>query len=94
MVLPCVAGDKLIVINEIGDVYPCEILPMKMGNLREAEYDIKRILSSKKAKKIKNFIKDTRCRCTFECATNANIVYDVKSYPKLLLGVIRNMISH
>ena len=90
MIMPCVGGRKLVVINENGDVYPCEILSMKMGNLRETNYDIKAVINSQKAKEIKDWIRFEKCKCTFECAINASIVYNLKSYSQLLKWMIIN----
>lgn len=93
MIYPCVAGKKIIVMNEVGDVDPCEILRnKKMGNIRDVNYDIKKILHSDRGNEVKKFIKDTNCHCTYECATNANLVYNPKSYPKLAAKIVKNLI--
>ncbi|HEV8289385.1 MAG TPA: radical SAM protein [Candidatus Norongarragalinales archaeon] len=76
MVLPCVAGSRLVVIGETGDVYPCELLPKKLGNVRESNYDMKKILLGDPAEETRKFIHDTDCHCTFECAVNINVVYN------------------
>lgn len=80
-VLPCLAGSKLVIIGEDGEVRPCEILPKSFGNLRDNDYDLRRILSSPVAVQARKWIKDTRCRCTFECAVNINIVFNLRAYP-------------
>ncbi len=85
-VIPCRAAIKhLISIDEKGNVFPCELLPkMKIGNLRDCDFDIKKMLLSEKAKKTRKWIMENKCNCTWECAMNANLLYDIKSYPKLL----------
>ncbi|MAG08666.1 hypothetical protein CMO89_04280 [Candidatus Woesearchaeota archaeon] len=88
MVLPCVAGDKFVILNETGKVYPCELLSMEMGDLRQENYDIKRILFSAKGRKVKKFIKDTKCFCTFECAIQNNIIYNPLAYPAVLKKLV------
>ena len=50
----CVASKKIAVVSEEGDVYPCEILSDKIGNLRDYNYNIKEILKSKKTQKLKS----------------------------------------
>lgn len=92
MIVPCMAGKRLIVISEKGDVYPCEILNKSFGNVRDVNYNIKKILYSKQGKSIKKFIKNTNCYCTFECAVNTNVVFNPKTYPKLILSTIKNML--
>ena len=50
-VLPCRCGQKLAVIYDNGDVFPCELLEAKIGNLRDCNYDLQALLASPKAKK-------------------------------------------
>ena len=45
-VTPCVAGRKLIVVSETGEVMPCEVLDKSIGDLREVDFDIHRLLAS------------------------------------------------
>ena len=82
-ILPCVAGKKMIVINEEGDVYPCEILNRKLGNLRNYNYNIKELLKSYDAKSIRRFIVKKKCYCSWGCATQNNIIFNFRTYPKL-----------
>jgi len=89
MPLTCLAGKKMLILSETGIVYPCEILNMPFGNLRENNYNIKKLLNSKKSKKILRFIKDKKCHCTFECAISNSILYDPKTYPKLLKNLFK-----
>ena len=84
-VLPCLAGNISCVITETGDLYPCEILNKKIGNLREAGYDFGKLYYSKNAEGIRQFIKDTKCYCTFECAITTNILFNIKQLIKMLL---------
>jgi len=77
----CFAGRKIIEINEVGEVFPCEILWEKIGSLRESNYDLQKVLQSKKAKKAIEKIKQTGCNCTFECAIANSLVYSYKKYP-------------
>lgn len=90
-VLPCVAGRKLLVISETGEVFPCEILGKSMGNLRDFNYDLKRLLAQPVNKKLINWILDSKCKCSFECALGANVVWSPSIYPKLILAAMRNI---
>lgn len=93
MVLPCVAGKRFLVINEKGEVYPCDIFinhkDKMLGSLREHNYDIKEILNTEEAKKIVKWIKDTECHCTFECGIQNNIVFNPKSYGMVLKKLVK-----
>ncbi len=84
MVVPCVAGRRMVVLSEVGDVYPCEILDERMGNVRDVDYDLGRIARSPKAKQITSAIKRDRCHCTFECAIQNSMVYSPLAYPRIL----------
>lgn len=87
-VLPCVAGRNMIVIKENGDVFPCEILDRKIGNLKDFNYKISKLLKSKKAEEIRGFIKKD-CFCSWGCATQNNIVFNPKMYPKIIYRLIK-----
>ena len=69
---------------------PCEILEDKIGNLKNFNYNLKKILKSNESKKINKWIKDTKCKCTFECATAASIVWNPSNYPKILKAATKS----
>ena len=56
----CYGGRKLLVVDDIGDVWPCEILKDKFGNLRDHEFNINRLLNKHDAKNLVIFIKDKK----------------------------------
>jgi radical SAM protein with 4Fe4S-binding SPASM domain len=67
----CRAGDLFGVIEPDGDVKVCELIKNTIGNLREADYDFKRIWFSERAQTLRKQISDNRietCRnCTNGC---------------------------
>lgn len=90
-VTPCVAGRKLVVVSETGDVFPCEILGKSMGRLRDFGYDLGALMKSDPAGELRGWIKDTKCKCSFECALAANVVWSPSLYPKLAEASLRNL---
>lgn len=90
-VTPCVAGKKLIVINETAEVYPCEILGKSMGNLREVGFDVYALLERAANHELVDWIRDSQCKCSFECALGANVVWNPSMYPRLAAAAIRNI---
>jgi MoaA/NifB/PqqE/SkfB family radical SAM enzyme len=85
--VPCQAGRKMAVLYENGDLHPCELLPpeQKFGNIRDVDYDINRLLFSDKGTAIKNRINPgNQCHCTWENAINVSLLFDVRSYPRIL----------
>ncbi len=82
--LPCLAGKKIIVLRENGDLHPCELLDMKIGNVRESAYDIRTMLENGNANEAVKFIKETKCHCTQECIAVTNMVYNRRAYYPVL----------
>lgn len=61
--ITCTAAGRIFgVIGETGEVYLCELLP-SIGNLREVEYDFKKLWFNDKAKEQRKMIKK-QCYCT------------------------------
>lgn len=65
---PCYAGALSAVISEEGDVYPCELLNRKIGNLRDARYGFKTLRAAKEARSIRTFVRE---RADASAPTNA-----------------------
>lgn len=82
-VIPCHAGNISCVMTETGDLYPCEILNKKIGNIRDANYNFNKLWYSDRAEEIRKFIKDTKCYCTYECAITTNILFNIKQLIKM-----------
>ncbi len=86
----CLAGKRLLHIDPFGNVFACEYLPNeKLGNLRDYNYDVKKILKLKKTKKVLNMIKNKKCSCTWECAIKQSVVYDWKTWPTILRKILK-----
>jgi radical SAM protein with 4Fe4S-binding SPASM domain len=90
--IPCIAGRKMIVIRQDGEVFPCEILEQSIGNIRDYDYNIRNILDTPEAKSMNKSIKKEKCFCTFECAINSSIPFYPKIYFKLLKKILRQLI--
>jgi len=89
-ITPCVAGRKLLIIGENGVVRPCEILKQDMGNIRDFNYEIRKLLSWETNQKLLRWIEDSQCKCSFECALAANVLWGKSSLLKLLKASIAN----
>lgn len=84
---PCLAGRKLVVIQADGTVLPCEMLrtvrakdapaygDFVLGRLDAHQDDLNALLASPQARRITDYISQTGCRCSFECAILATISY-------------------
>ncbi len=87
----CVAGRKLLVVSETGEVLPCEILGKSIGNLRNHDWDLNKLLEKNSVTDLQKWIKNTKCKCSFECALAANVVWKPKNYPKVALAAAKNI---
>lgn len=62
-------------IDPMGDVYPCTMFNFKLGNLREVDFDLKKILTSAKARKSKEMIVKKKCsHCWTPCEAHQMIL--------------------
>jgi len=89
-VIPCFAGITSCQISPDGDIWPCCIRADSMGNLRENNYDIKKIWNNNQAKKIRKSIKNKECACPLANASYTNLLLHPTSLSKVsfrLLGV-------
>lgn len=86
----CPAGALFGVIYANGDVYPCEILyKNKLGNLREYDMDFMKLWNNTETKDVKKFIKDTKCRCSYECAWSINVISNPQYIPELVTKAVQ-----
>lgn len=85
----CYAIRKMIVIDDIGEVKICEMLPTSLGNLRDYDYNIKNILTTDFANAEYEKIKNHKCNCTWECAIRTGIIYNPKEYLSIFKYVFK-----
>jgi len=93
MYVPCVAGSKMVVISEKGEVRACEILNRKLGNLKDHDHDLRALLRTPPAARFVKWIRDSKCHCTFECALATSIIYHKASYPRIVWRAIRSRLK-
>lgn len=87
----CFAGNLSAVINPYGDVYICELIDEKIGNLRDFDYDFKKLWASPHAKEIREKVKD--CFCTHSCVYLINTLFNPRVLPKMLLCKNQNYLK-
>ncbi|MFH1415421.1 MAG: radical SAM protein [Elusimicrobiota bacterium] len=86
----CYAGKMSAVIQSNGDVFPCELLDMKIGNLRESGYSLKKLVFSEEARTIRAHIRRTKCYCTHECNLLTNILFNPLKLTDMLCRTLGN----
>ncbi len=82
--MTCLAARLYGVINETGEVYPCEMPGNSMGGLRDFNYDFTAVWKGDLAKEIREKIKNNYCQCIHECHITTNYLFNPKYYPGLL----------
>jgi MoaA/NifB/PqqE/SkfB family radical SAM enzyme len=87
-IIPCYAGFASAQIAPGGDVWMCCIKAESIGNLREHDYDFRRVWFSDKAESIRQDIRDGKCYCPLANAGYTNMLHD----PPTLLRVMRSLI--
>lgn len=86
---PCLAGQNFFVIDNNGDILPCELLYEKLGNLQEAQYDFQQIKNSRKVKAYRAKIINANCYCQWPCA----LAIDGRSRIRSVLKILKYAIN-
>ncbi|MFB3889451.1 MAG: radical SAM/SPASM domain-containing protein [Candidatus Bathyarchaeia archaeon] len=90
-VIPCYAGWASGQVSAYGDVWPCCVLGYghSMGNLRDCDYDFRKVWSSEAAEKIRRSIKAGECACPLANAHYTNILCNPRATLKVLGNILR-----
>lgn len=88
-VISCYAGYASCQISAFGDIWPCCILgyDYSMGNIRDSDYDFRKIWLSARAEDVRNYIRRKNCACPLANAHYTNILCNLTS----ALRVVRNL---
>ena len=90
-VTKCTAGNLSYVGMEDGSLKPCEILSNKIGNFA-TQNNMDALYKSKEAKELRNFIVDTKCKCTYECSMSTNTLFNGNMFVKLLKQTTKDIL--
>lgn len=80
-IIPCYAGFAAAHILPDGDVWACCIKGQSMGNLKETNYDFKRIWASQEAERVRQGVKKDGCFCP---VANISYINMLCHFPTLL----------
>lgn len=76
----CYATKRMIVVDNTGEVRVCEPLTTLLGNLKDYDYDIKKLLANSACLTVREMIKHHLCNCTWECAIRTGLIYNPKEW--------------
>lgn len=81
----CDAGKRIVVLDDIGEVYPCEPLWKSVGNIRKHDYSIHKVLAGAAMQSFKDqHIGPHKCHCTWGCVALDQIIFNPQYYPRIL----------
>jgi len=86
--LQCPAGNSVVVIDPDGNMRLCENR-ISVGNLREYQYDIRKVLTAEAARIMKREIISTQCTCDHSLFLSMRLTYNRW---QLILPVIRGTV--
>jgi MoaA/NifB/PqqE/SkfB family radical SAM enzyme len=85
--VPSYAGFASAHISPTGDVWECAVYATKMGNLKDFNYDFRKLWSSRRAWQVRRFIKKFHsCPLANECYSNMLL------RPRYIIRVIKNVL--
>lgn len=87
----CYAGEKLINITEKGELCICELLEnSSLGNLREYDYDVGRILQLPENIERLRTLRQRSCDCHWDCAIYASLLFGgARSYCRIMKNLFK-----
>jgi radical SAM protein with 4Fe4S-binding SPASM domain len=88
-VIPCHAGRLNLVLDERGELYPCEDFSLRMGNVRDHDFDVLVTADSPRGREVRASISRGDCWCTHECYMMTNILFDLRRWPALVAEYLR-----
>lgn len=77
-VIPCYAAINECQISPAGEVWNCSLMGRPMGDLRQNNYDFRKIWKSEKAKNVRRSIKNKECWCPVANIAYTNMMCDLK----------------
>ncbi len=89
-IIPCYSGISSVQISPDGDLWSCCIKAESMGNLREENYNFKKIWNNKKFDRERESIKNKECYCPLANASYTNMLMDI---PTLIRVFYRSFIK-
>jgi MoaA/NifB/PqqE/SkfB family radical SAM enzyme len=97
-VIPCFAGWASCQIYANGEVWPCCIRADNMANLRDVDYDFKRVWYSDEAERIRTSIRNKECHCPLANASYTNLLMNPRTLAKVsstvLLSSLQESLDH
>lgn len=88
-IIPCYAGVASCQISPDGEVWGCCIRAESMGNLRDVDYDFRKIWFSKAADNFRKSVKHRECYCPLANSSYTNMLLDFETLARVGWEFIR-----
>ena len=88
-VIPCYAGWASAQISPEGDVWFCCVRAEPVGNLRQADYDFRRVWFSERAATMRTTVRDGGCHCPLANVAYTNMLCHYRSLALAGLTLLR-----
>lgn len=83
-ILACPANLLNATLYSNGDLISCEVKGGIIGNLKDHNYNFRKLWLSKEAVRVRENIKKHKCFCTHECYLNTAILFNLRMLPSIL----------
>lgn len=93
-VIDCYAGWVSAQIYADGTVWPCCVRADDLGNLRDYQYDFKKIWFGQKIKEVRRSIAAKECHCPLANASYTNMLHDIPTLVRVSSKVLRPGTGH
>ena len=88
--IKCRAAQTMVAIQSDGEVYPCDALEKSLGNLRDYDYDIRRMSREPHYQQVQQSIREGECHCTSACGFLASMPFDLKANVRFAWKLFRS----
>ncbi|MEW5946716.1 MAG: radical SAM protein [bacterium] len=86
--VPCFAGSAYVYVAPDGAVKDCSVAGREMGNLREADYDLGRILGTFSARRVRHEVRTSGCFCPMTELSLSNLLLTTRGFVRLAGSLI------
>jgi len=85
----CHAGFISVHIVADGDVWSCCVLARSFGNLRDTDFDFKKVWFSEQAEEFRTWMRERRCACPLANAAYTNLLVEPGAARRIAMGMTR-----
>ncbi len=87
-IIPCYAGVASGQIAQNGDVWMCCVKAESAGNLKDFEYNFRKVWFSEEAQIMRASIKEGACYCPLANASYTNMLHNIKALCRVSLNLV------